>query len=144
MSKIFIYFLDILTEINPGMGKVTNLPTPPARRTNPGPLACEASSEHIILLTYCVYVCVWCVLASEPSSERSGTESRRGHADFLNTQSINQSWGAYAGGRVASPTLRRHSWRSRLASPNAGSFLYRITPSRRHRLAAAKSSVGVP
>ena len=58
MTKIFIYFLDILTEINPGMGKVTNLPTPPARRTNPGPLACEASSELIILLTYCVCVCV--------------------------------------------------------------------------------------
>ena len=37
-------------------------------------------------------------------------------------QSINQSWGVYAGGRVASPTLRRHSWRSRLASPHAGSL----------------------
>ena len=34
--------------------------------------------------------------------------------------SINQSWGAYAGGRVASPTLRRHSWRSRLASLHTG------------------------
>ena len=37
-------------------------------------------------------------------------------------KSINHSWGAYAGGRVASPTLRRHSWRSRLESPHAGSL----------------------
>ena len=38
-------------------------------------------------------------------------------------KSINhQSWGAYARGRVASPTLRRHSWRSGLASLHAGSL----------------------
>ena len=36
--------------------------------------------------------------------------------------SMNQSWGPYAGGRVSSPTLRRHSWRSRLASPHAVSL----------------------
>ena len=36
--------------------------------------------------------------------------------------SINQSWGAYAGGRVASPTPRRHSRRSRIASLHAGSL----------------------
>ena len=36
--------------------------------------------------------------------------------------SINQSWGAYARGRIASPTLRRHSWRSRLARLHAGSL----------------------
>ena len=35
---------------------------------------------------------------------------------------INQSWWAYAGGRVASPTLRRHPWRSRLASLHADSL----------------------
>ena len=35
--------------------------------------------------------------------------------------SINQSWGAYAGGRVTSPTLRHHPWRSRLASLHADS-----------------------
>ena len=35
---------------------------------------------------------------------------------------INQSWGAYTGGRVASPTPRRHPWRLRLASLHAGFF----------------------
>ena len=59
------------------------------------------------------------------------------------TRPINQSWGAYAGEHVASLTLRRHSWRSHLASLHAGS-LHIVTLSRRHRLAAAKSSVGVP
>ena len=31
-------------------------------------------------------------------------------------------WWGYAGGRVASPTLWRHPWRSRLANLHAGSF----------------------
>ena len=78
-------------------------------------------------------------------TKQSKAKQTKGHhtSAATTTTSINQSWGAYAGGRVASPTLRRHSWRSRLASLRTP-FPYRVTPSRRYRLATGKSSVGVP
>ena len=64
----------------------------------------------------------------------------------LNTffvSSIHQSWGHTPGGALPSlPYGATHSGDTLQVSMEAP-FPYRVTPSRRHRLAAAKSSVGV-
>ena len=63
----------------------------------------------------------------------------------VTVQSINQSiMGSIYWGRITMPTLWHHSQRSYLVSPMQAPFPYWVTPSRRHRLATAMSSVGVP
>ena len=60
----------------------------------------------------------------------------------LQDKSINQSLGAYAEGRVASPTLRHQLWQSPRVSPHASSLPIPIIFSREHRLAPATNFVG--
>ncbi|KAG0718244.1 Aromatic-L-amino-acid decarboxylase [Chionoecetes opilio] len=57
---------------------------------------------------------------------------------------IHQSLGAYAGGRVASPTLRRHSGGHHARAPMQAPFPYQAALDKKHQLAPATSLVGAP
>ena len=58
--------------------------------------------------------------------------------------SINQSWGTYDGGALPHLLYGATPGGHAMQVSMRATFPYRVTPSRRHQLAVAKSSVGVP
>ena len=58
--------------------------------------------------------------------------------------SINQSWGTYDGGALPHLLYGATPGGHAMQVSMRATFPYRVTPSRRHRLAAAKRSVSVP